>query len=148
MISYEEIPRNPQVAKSLIGMSLAEFEELYSEVETAHNQRQSVLRYTRRDKVRRQRAVGAGRKHKHALQDRLLMTLFWLRIHTTYEVLGLLFGVDKTTAARDVKEIYETLAGMPGFEPDHLQADVPKLHSVQEVIDALPDIQLVLHAGK
>jgi hypothetical protein len=88
MITYEKISVKPQVANSLIGMSLAEFEKLYAEFERAHIGRVNALPYTRRHKVKRERAAGAGRKHKYALRDRLLMTLFWLRAYTTYEVLG------------------------------------------------------------
>ena len=91
-------------------MSLAEFEKLYAEFELAHIVHEGTLQYTRRNnKVKRQRAVGAGRKHKYALRDRLLMTLFWLRAHTTYEVLGLLYKVDKTTVEDNIKNVLDTL---------------------------------------
>src|SRR5687767_2645169 len=97
MITYEKIFKKPQVAISLIGMSLTEFEKLYAEFELAHSARANALQYTRRYKVKRRRAAGAGRKHKFALRDRLLMTLFWLRAYTTYEVLGFFYDLDKTT---------------------------------------------------
>ena len=148
MITYEELSKKPQVVESLVGMSLAEFDDLYAEFEIAHTKRESALVYTRRHKLRRQRAAGAGRKYKYALRDRLLMTVLWLRIYPTYEVLGRLFGVDKTTIARDIKDVYDTLAGMSKFSSEHSRADAPKLHSVHEVIDAFTDIRLVLDAKK
>lgn len=146
MITYEKIFKKPQVANSLIGMSLADFEKLYTEFEIAHINRESALRYTRRYKMKRQRAVGAGRKHKYALRDRLLMTLFWLRAYTTYEVLGLLFEIDKTTVEDNIKNVVDTLAGMTRFNLEHPQAEVPKLRSVQEVMDTFPEIRLVIGA--
>ena len=88
MITYEKIFKQPQIAISLIGMSLPEFEELYAELELAHFARTNALQYTRRHMSKRRRAMGAGRKHKYALRDRLVMTLFWLRAYTTYEALG------------------------------------------------------------
>ena len=146
MITYEKISKKPQVANSLIGMSLAEFEKLYAKFELAHTERESALQYTRRYKVKRQRGMGAGRKHKYALRDRLLMTLFWLRAYTTYEVLGLLFEVDKTTVEDNIKNVMDTLAGMRRFNFEHPQAEVPKLHSVQEVLATFPDVRLVIDA--
>ena len=84
MITYEKLSQRPQAARSLIGMSLFEFDELYAEFSIAHAERQMAEVKTKRGKQRRQRAVGAGPKHKHSLRDRLLMTLFWLRAYMTY----------------------------------------------------------------
>ncbi len=146
MITYEKISRKPRVANSLIGMSLAEFEKLYAEFEIVHIKRESALPYTRRQKIRRQRGIGAGRKHRYALRDRLLMTLFWLRAYTTYKVLGLLFDVDQTTAEHNIKDVLDALTGLTRFYLEHPAADVPRLRSVQEVMDAFPDIRLLMDA--
>jgi hypothetical protein len=97
VITHNTIFKKPQVAGSLIGMSLEEFEKSYTEFELAHITRVSALPDTRRHKQKHQRAVGAGRKHKYILRDRLLMTLFWLRAYTPYEVSRELYDLDKTT---------------------------------------------------
>jgi hypothetical protein len=144
MITYEKILKKPQVAKSLIGMSLAEFEKLYAEFELAHIARENTLNYTRRHKVKRQRAMGGGRKHKYPLRDRLLMTLFWLRAYTTYEVLGMFYDLDKSSVEDNLKIVLDTLAGMTTFKFERPQAEVPKLRSVQEVMDTFPDIRLLI----
>ena len=143
MITYEKILKKPQVVNSLIGMSLAEFEKLYAEFERAHIERVSALQYTQRHKLKRRRAVGAGRKHKYALRDRLLMTLFWLRAYTTYEVLGVLYGLDKTTVEDNLNDVLETLERMTNFNFDRPQEDVPKLRSVQDVLNAFPELRLI-----
>jgi len=144
MITYEKILKNPQVVNGLIGMSLAEFERLYAEFEPVHMVHMSALQHTRRDQMKRRRAVGAGRKYRYALCDRLLMTLFWLRACTTYKVLGTLYGLDKTTVGENLKNVIHTLSSMNGFNLERPQAEVPKLRSVQEVIDTFPDILLVI----
>ncbi|HLO31759.1 MAG TPA: transposase family protein [Anaerolineales bacterium] len=94
--------------------------------------------------MKRQRAVGAGPKHKYALRDRLLMTLFWLRAYTTYKVLGTLYGLNKTTAEENLKNVMYTLSLMDCFNFERPQGDIPKLRSVQEVINAFPDILLFI----
>ena len=144
MITYEKISMNPQIANSLIGMSLAEFEKLYAEFELAHLEHMSALQYTQRYKLKRQRAVGAGRKHKYALRDRLLMTLFWMRAYTTYKVLGNFYGLDKTTIEDYLNQVMQTLSTMASFNFERPQADVPRLRSLKEMIDAFPDIRLII----
>ena len=144
MITYDKVFKNPQVANGLIGMSLAEFEKLYAEFELTHIGRVNAIQYTQRHQVRRRRAVGAGRKHKYSLHDRLLMTLFWLRAYTTYKVLGIFYGLDKTTVEDYLKNVISTLSTMDSFNFERPLAEVPRLRSVQEVINAFPDILLII----
>jgi hypothetical protein len=146
MITYEKFLNDSQIIKGLIGMSLTEFQQLYAEFKLAHGVREGNLQFTRRSKLRRKRTAGAGRKHKYALHDRLLMTLFWLRAYTTYEVLGSFYDLDKTTVEDNIKAVLDTLGTLRTFRVELPQADVPKLRSMQEVISAFPDLLLVLDA--
>ena len=146
MITYEKFLNESQIINGLIGMSLTEFEQLYTEFEVAHGAREGNLQFSRRAKLRRKRMAGAGRKHKYGLQDRLLMTLFWLRAYTTYEVLGSFYDLDKTTVEDNIKAVLDTLGTMRTFHVELPQADVPKLRSMQEVIGAFPDLLLVMDA--
>ena len=146
MITYEKMLQNPQVSSGLIGLSLEEFEELYLKFERVHMTRLRALQHTQRDKRKRRRAVGAGRKHKYALCDRLLMTLFWLRAYTTYQVIGSLYHVDKTTVEDYLIPIIHTLSTMNCFSFEPIQAEIPKLRSVEEVIHTFPGIRLLLES--
>jgi transposase len=145
MITYEKLLKKPQVAKSLIGMVLVEFDTFYAEFETAHAERLQSSTKTR-SKTKRQRAVGAGRKHKYDLRDRLLMTLFWLKAYTTYEILGFFYDLDKTNIEDNLKLILETLVSMTSFNFERPKAERKKLHSVAEVMDAFPEVRLVIDA--
>jgi len=147
-ITYEKIFENAQIVYSLIGMSPAEFEKLYAEFEPAHSARENTLQYTRRAKVKRRRVVGAGRKHKYALRDRLLMTLFWLRAYTTYAVLGSFYDLDKPTVEDNIKSVLGTLATLRTFRFELPAAEIPKLRSVQEVINAFPDVLLIIDSDE
>jgi Helix-turn-helix of DDE superfamily endonuclease len=146
MVTYEKILEKPQIANSLIGMSVEEFEKLYAEFEGAYLAQVSALQVTRRHKQKRRRAVGAGRKYKYALRDRLLMTLFWLRAYTTYQVLGTFYNLDKTTIEDYLNSVMHTLSTIVSFHFDCPQADVPRLRSVQEVINAFPDVLLIIES--
>lgn len=146
MITYEKLLKKPQVAKSLIGMSLAEFDRFYVEFEKAHEEHLQASTTTRGGKKKRQRAVGAGRKHKYDLRDRLLMTLFWLKAYTTYELLGFFYDLDKTNIEDNLILILDTLASMTSFNFERPKADRKKLSSVNEIMDAFPDVRLIIDA--
>ncbi|MFJ6251678.1 MULTISPECIES: transposase family protein [unclassified Streptomyces] len=53
----------------------------------------------------RQRAVGAGAKHRLVFVDRLLATLVRLRHAATHDVLACWFEVDRSTITRAVGEV-------------------------------------------
>jgi IS5 family transposase len=146
MITYEKLSQKPQVTKSLIGMSLNEFDTFYDEFESAHEERLGTFQKTRRGQKKRQRGIGAGRKYKYDLRDRLLMTLFWLKAYTTYELLGFFYDLDKTNIEDNLLLILGTLESMATFEFEHPTTDRKKLHSVEEVMDAFPDVRLVIDA--
>jgi transposase len=146
MVTYEKILKKPRVAKSLIGMSLSEFDELFADFENIHTERQSGIQHTRHHKSKRQRAVGAGRKYKYDLRDRLLMTLFWLRVYMTYELLGFFYDLDKTNIEDNLKDVLNTLEAITNFNFERPSAERAKLRSVQEVMDAFPDVRLIIDA--
>jgi hypothetical protein len=76
------------------------------------------------------------------------MTLFWLRAYTTYEVLGFFYSLDKTTVEDNLNDVLDTLARMTTFNFEYPQAEVPKLRSVQEVMDAFPEVRLMIDAKR
>jgi len=144
MITYSNLSKHPQVAPCLIGMSLLVFDQLYAEFEVAHQQHLNQAKLTRRTNTRRQRAVGAGRKHQYHLRDRLLMTLFWLRVSMTYEVLGFFYQLNKTNIEDNLKEVLATLATLTGFTFERPSPDRPKLHSPEAVMTGFPEVELVI----
>jgi hypothetical protein len=146
MITYEKLCKKPQVAKSLIGMSLAELTLFYDEFEKAHEERLQASQKTRRGQKKRRRGVGAGRKHKYDLRDRLLMTLFWLRAYMTFELLGFFYDLDKTNIEDNLKDVLNTLEAITNFNFERPSAERAKLRSVQEVMDAFPDVRLIIDA--
>jgi len=146
MITYERLLKKPQVAKSLIGTSLGEFDKFYAEFETAHIERLQSSTKTRGGKKKRQRAVGAGRKHTYDLRDRLLLSLFWLKAYTTYELLGFFYDLDKTNIEDNLNLILDTLASMPSFNFERPKAERKKLSSIAEIMDAFPDVRLIIDA--
>lgn len=127
-------------------MSLAEFDKFYAEFECVHQERLLASNKIRRGKKKRQRAVGAGRKHRYDLRDRLLMTLFWLKAYTTYELLGFFYDLNKTNIEDNLNLVLDTLVNMTSFNFEYPTADRKKLSSAQEIMDAFPDVRLIIDA--
>ncbi|MFB7112156.1 transposase family protein [Streptomyces sp. NPDC056190] len=66
----------------------------------------------------RRRAAGAGARHQLVFVDRLVATLIHLRHDLPHSVLGLLFGVDRSTITRAVGETRSLLAQRGCAVPD------------------------------
>ena len=105
MLTYEKLIRKPRAFRSLTGLDIDEFDCLYGEVEYYHAETEAE-RLARPD---RQRARGAGGQFKHDLRTRLMMALVWLRTYPTYEVLGVLFELDKGNISRNLKGVLPAL---------------------------------------
>lgn len=102
---YKRLSRRPSAFRSLTGMTVREFDNLYKEIGAKIGE--CLLEsLNERD---RQRSVGAGGTYKNDTKNRLLMTIIWLRIYATYEVLGFLFDLDKSNVQRNMKPILEVL---------------------------------------
>jgi hypothetical protein len=82
MLTYRKLIRKPRAPRSMTGLDIDEFEQLYGEFEYYFVETEAE-RLARSD---RQRARGAGGQFKHDLRTRLVMTLIWLRTYPSYEV--------------------------------------------------------------
>ena len=145
MLSYAALARRPAAFRAAIGMGPDEFDALLDDFTAAQADRRRAATRTKRGAPRR-RAPGGG--HPHALDDRhrLLLALTWLRLYPTYEVLGLLFGLDKGNARRNAEDVLETLAAMGTFPFERPPAERRRLGTVGAVMDAFPQVRLVVDA--
>jgi hypothetical protein len=145
MITYKALCNYPGVFSSLTGLTRDAFDHLHEQfVEVDAKGRAGTP--TKRDKKPRQRAAGAGRHYRHDSQTRLLMALMWLRIYPTVEVLGFFFSLHKTNAALNVHAVLDTLEQNTLFVCERPAQKREQLRSVQAVMDAFPDVRLIIDA--
>lgn len=142
MITYEKLSALPSAFRSLTGMDTGAFDRLFEALMEAQASRPKPG-LTQKGQPRR-RAAGGGRRPDHALRDRLLMALVWLRIYPTYEVLGFYFSLHKTNARLNVEAVLDALLSMSRFEFERPPKERQKLTSVQAVMDAFPEVALVI----
>lgn len=146
MITYATLSRRPAAFRSLTGFAPDAFDALFVAFQSVHQQRLRDVSTTKRSRTPRQRAPGAGRRFTHDLPTRLIMALIWLRVYPTFEVLGLLFSLDKNNVHATVGEMLDTLALMADFPFERPPRERPKLRSLSAVMEAFPDVRLVIDA--
>jgi len=143
MITYAALCLTPQIFPALTGLNREEFDRLVIDFVAARARRRAASTHTQRGRPRR-RAAGAGAPATLDPTDRLLMTLLWLRVSPTYEVLGWLFGLEKSNAWENVQDtlaVLDTLADFPFERPATERA---KLSSPQAVFDAFPQVKVII----
>jgi len=143
-LHLDVLVRRPTSFVSLTGLTVAEFEALYEAFATAYERHRAAATTTRRDQEVRQRAPGGGPRYAHDLQHRLLMALVWLKIYPTYEVLGLLFALHKRNAQLNVRDVLEVLETLDDFPFDRPPSDRERLSSVEQVMEAFPQVRLII----
>lgn len=145
MLTYDRLARRPRAFRSLTGFDPAAFDALFADYQAeADRQRRQSRRTTLG--TRRQRAVGGGAKHTLDARTRLLLALVWLRASPTYALLGVLFDLDAGNAHRNTQAVLAVLDALTDFpfdRPDH-DPDRHKLSSLAEVMDAFPDVRVVI----
>jgi hypothetical protein len=143
MIRYATLRLTPKIFPALTGVTLAEFERLAEDFAAAHARARAASTHTKKG-TPRQRAAGAGAPPSLDLPNRLLIALVWLRVYPTYEILGWLFGLEKSNAWENVQDalaVLETLADFPFERP---AADRAKLATPAAVLAAFPAVKVIL----
>jgi len=148
MFSYTVLAATPAIFPALTGVRLGEFDTLFADFEKAHAARLAETTHTRRGFRPRRRKPGAGHPFDHDLRDRLLMTLVWLRIYPTYQLLGWLFGLDKSNAWHNVQEVLATLNEKASFPFEGPPEERRPLTSPDDVFAAFPDVRVVIDASE
>ena len=72
------------------------------------------------------------------------MTLFWMRVYPSYPVLAFFFSVDQSTICRNIQEMMVVLLSLTEFAFERPAAQRKKLSSPQAVMDAFPEVVLVI----
>lgn len=105
MLSYTQLSQHPQAFRSLAGISLEEFRDLYRRFEPMWEQAETE----RLSWPNRKRAIGGGHPYGLELRSQLLMTLMWLHLYLTMDTLGVFWGVHKSAISRNTRRVLRVL---------------------------------------
>ncbi len=90
----DHIEENPQETQRLIGLGYPELQRLIHNAEQLHHEKQASLELNKIRII----SGGGGRKHKLSIKEQIILTLVYLRHLTTFQLLGIQFGVSAPTA--------------------------------------------------
>jgi len=143
MVTYTALCVNPKIFPALTGLTREEFDRLAIELAAALDRTRATSTHTKRGQPR-QRAAGGGARATLDLPTRLLMTLLWLRVYPTYEVLGWLFGLEKSNAWENVQAALAVLESLADFPFERPAADRAKLGTKEAVFEAFPQVKVII----
>ena len=89
----------------MTGLYVPEFDKLITDLLPNYMEAERA----RLDRPDRQRAMGAGHPFELDERDHILLTVVWLRVYPTQEVLGYLFGVSDSTVSRTIGRVLPVL---------------------------------------
>lgn len=141
MITYDELSKRPGAFRALTGMMVKEFDWLYERVA----QRYEEAIEERRNRPGRKRKGEAGHPYRNSVRDRLLMTMIWLRIYPSYEVLGLLFSLHKSNVCRNIREMMEILVKVSAGEISW-PIEARRHTGLAEIMVEFPDVRAIVDA--
>ena len=139
MLNIKRALRSDRLMKALTGTTMVEFERLLPDFSAGLNKSQAKA------KKERKRAVGGGRNHTlKTPADKLFFILFYLKCYPTFDLAGLLYGVDRSQAHRWVKTLLPVLETVLGW-----QAVLPqrRIGSIEEFIQRFPAVKDVFIDG-
>jgi len=135
MLNYTKLARKPRQFCSFTGITPRQFDFLYPKIVKKY----TITENKRLSKRKRIRDIGAGRPYKLPLKERVLMLLVYYRCYTSYDLLEYLFGIDASTACRDIAKIEPAVkCSIP--IPAKLYADSKKISNIKQLQEFFPEL--------
>ena len=150
MMTYETLQRKPKHFQAFSGITPAQFAEILKALQPVYQEYEKE-RLTRPD---RKRKIGGGRNFNLSLEDRLLVTLMYFRLYSSYALLGYLFNLDGTNIGREISQrmLPALLSILPVPMQDELLSghDEPpqigggkRIKTLKKLLEAHPEIKEV-----
>jgi hypothetical protein len=132
------IEENPKETQRLIGLEYEQLQQLIQNAERLHHEKQALLESNKIRII----AGGGGRKPKLSIPEQIILTLVYLRHMTTFQLLGIQFGVSESTA-NDTFNYWLPL--LRELLPSSLIEQVKKKESDYEVVkEILTEYELIV----
>jgi DDE superfamily endonuclease/Helix-turn-helix of DDE superfamily endonuclease len=103
LLYYDRLSRKPLLFKSFTGLSVQQFDDVFRVIESKYPKYEVQRLSSRKERI--ERAVGAGRRFKLVVKDRVIMVLVYYRLYITYTLMEFLFGLDQSNVCRDIQKI-------------------------------------------
>ena len=138
MLDLERVKRDDRLLRALTGLNL----KALTALQPSFAQALAEAPIPRRSQQPRERAVGGGRKPRLAsVEDKLIYILFYFKCYPTFDLVGLLFDLDRSQANRWMHRLQPVLEAALGQQ---LALPKRKLSSLSEFVEAFPDVERVI----
>ena len=134
MFNHTKLAKRPKQFISITGLTTQQFNFLSKQI-----QKQYKTTESKRLSKNRKRAIGAGRRFDLSVNDRILMLLMYYRMYTTYDLLGMIFDLDKSNVMRDIRYLEPAVKSSIPI-PAKLYADSKKLKSLDDIQQFFPEL--------
>ena len=140
MMKYVYLSGFPKVFLSMTGLRLDEFDDLVDDIEPLY-QAAELARLGRPD---RQRDLGGGDHPTLLMRDQILLTVIWLRLYPTQDVLGYFFGISQATVSTYLQRV------LPLLERDgrdRMRMPDPgrkRRRKLDELLKDMPEVMVVI----
>lgn len=141
MLTYSKISGKPAMFRSFTGLKVGEFDKLYCIAEREYG----VCEEKRLWRRNRKRAIGAGRKFKLELKERLIMLLLYYRLYMTYALSGFLFDLHESSVCRDITRLEPLLSRCMPL-PEKVHRETKRIGMVEELLRYYPEMKAFLDA--
>jgi hypothetical protein len=142
IFKYSNLKKHPSTFRAVTGLTSREFDDYATPlaIKLSEQQRKTL------DRPDRQRAIGGGRNQDLNERDQLLLTMVWLRLYPTYEVLGYLFGISDSSAYRVVKRCLPLLeeAGHEEIQRSQAHAARKRGYDLAGIFDQIPGLVVIV----
>lgn len=150
MLTYKKLQRKPKHFQSFTGITVVQFDEIMKALRPVY----VGFDHERLQRPDRKRKIGGGRKFSLSLEDRLLVTLMYFRLYTSYTLLGYLFDLDGSNVGRELNQrmLPALLSILPVPMQDELLSshDEPpqlgggkRIKTLKKLMEAHPEIKEV-----
>jgi Helix-turn-helix of DDE superfamily endonuclease len=139
MLNLERILAQDRLMRAMTGLNLKSFEELLPSFTEAYEQ--SLLKLAKK----RKRARGGGRKSVlKTTSTKLLYILVYCKCYPTFDMLGIMFGFDRSCAHDWVHRLLPVLETALGYKQ---VLPIRQLHSMEEFLEKFYGIEEVIFDG-
>lgn len=139
-MKYYHLSYYPTAFLKMTGLRVAEFDQLVRDVIPLFVKAEDK----RLERSDRQREVGGGRRASLDARDQILLTVIWLRLYPTQDVLGYFFGVSQAVVSN---YIAHTLPVLEQAGRDTMRMPDPgrkRRKSLDKLLGEIPEVMVVV----
>jgi len=145
MLNIDRALNDDRLMKAMTGLSKPEFNKL-TESFGDESQNEARVRYeTGVEQGNRERKPGGGRiGNLGSYATKLFFTLFYFKCYPTFDILGLLFDLDRSNANRNIHKFTSILEKALGRE---MVLPERKISTMEELLEVFPGVRDLLIDG-